>query len=131
VIPTTDQLARRKYCKWHNSFSHTTNECNYFLRQIQSALNNGRLTLGDSHQMKLDVDPFSVDMIDFAEKKVLVRQDQAGTTRGKNVVVSDEFRLKMLKPKNPKVGVWKENARRKDRSRWKSTSNFLIEKYTT
>jgi hypothetical protein len=88
------------------------------------------LTLGDGHQMKLDVDPFPVDMIDFAEKKVLVRQDQAGTTRGKNVLVSDEFRLKMLKPKNPEVGVWKENARRKDRSRWKPMSSFLIEKYT-
>jgi hypothetical protein len=129
VIPTADQLARRKYCKWHNSFSHMTNECNYFLRQIQSALNDGRLTLGDGHQMKLDVDPFPVDMIDFVEKKVLVRQDQAGTTRGKNVLVSDEFRLKMLKPKNPEVGVWKENARRKDRPRWKPTSSFLIKKY--
>jgi hypothetical protein len=39
--------------------------------------------------------------------------------------------LKMLKPKNPEVGVWKENARRKDWSRWKPTSSFLIEKYTT
>jgi hypothetical protein len=80
--------------------------------------------------MKLDVDPFSVDIINFAKKKVLVRQDQAGTTRGKNVLVSDEFRLKMLKPKKPEVGVWKENARRKDRSRWKPMSSFLIEKYT-
>jgi hypothetical protein len=31
VIPTTEQLAHIKYCKWHGSFSHTTNECNYFL----------------------------------------------------------------------------------------------------
>jgi hypothetical protein len=49
-----------------------TNECNYFHGQIQSALNDGRLTLGDGHQMKLDIDPFPVVVIDFAEKKVLV-----------------------------------------------------------
>jgi hypothetical protein len=30
TIPTVEQIARRKYCKWHDSFSHTTNECNYF-----------------------------------------------------------------------------------------------------
>jgi hypothetical protein len=32
VIPTSDQLGKRKYCKWHNSYSHTINECNYFCR---------------------------------------------------------------------------------------------------
>jgi hypothetical protein len=30
VIPSADQLAKKKYCKWHDSYSHTTNECNYF-----------------------------------------------------------------------------------------------------
>jgi hypothetical protein len=39
VISYVEQLTRRKYCKWHDSFSHTTNECNYFRQQIQSALN--------------------------------------------------------------------------------------------
>jgi hypothetical protein len=51
VIATAYQLARKKYCKWHDSFSHTTNKCNYFHRQIQSALNDGHLTLRDAHQM--------------------------------------------------------------------------------
>jgi hypothetical protein len=27
-IPTLESLAKKKYCKWHDS-SHTTNECNY------------------------------------------------------------------------------------------------------
>jgi hypothetical protein len=48
VVPIAEQLAWKKYCRWHNSFSHTTNECNYFQRHIQSALNDGRLTLGDA-----------------------------------------------------------------------------------
>jgi hypothetical protein len=29
VIPNADILAKT-YCKWHHSYTHTTNECNYF-----------------------------------------------------------------------------------------------------
>jgi hypothetical protein len=49
--------------------------------------------------MRLDSDPFpaSVNMINFEEKKVLVRTSQADSTRGKNVVVSDEPRARMMK----------------------------------
>jgi hypothetical protein len=30
VIPNADILANKTYCKWHYSYTHTTNECNYF-----------------------------------------------------------------------------------------------------
>jgi hypothetical protein len=30
VIPNADILAKKTYCKWHDSYTHTTNECNYF-----------------------------------------------------------------------------------------------------
>jgi hypothetical protein len=29
-VPTLESLAKKNYCKWHDSYSHTTNECNYF-----------------------------------------------------------------------------------------------------
>jgi hypothetical protein len=32
VVPIVKQLDRKKYCKWHDSYSHMTNECNYFHR---------------------------------------------------------------------------------------------------
>jgi hypothetical protein len=88
---TVEHLACKKYCKWHDSFSHMTNECNYFRRQIQSALNDGHLTFGENSQMKLDVDPFPVDMINFEERRVLVRTDQVATTEGKRVAVSNDL----------------------------------------
>jgi hypothetical protein len=28
TIPTLDELKRCTYCKWNNSFSHATNDCN-------------------------------------------------------------------------------------------------------
>jgi hypothetical protein len=29
-IPNVNILAKKIYCKWHNFYTHTTNECNYF-----------------------------------------------------------------------------------------------------
>jgi hypothetical protein len=98
VIPTWDQLGKRRYCKWHNSYLRTTNECIYFHQQVQSALNDGRLTLGNGARMNLDMDPFPVGVVNLEGKKVLVRSDQVGTTMGKNVIVSDDLRNKMIKP---------------------------------
>jgi hypothetical protein len=43
TIPLTEELKRRAYYKWHNSFSHVTNDCNAFCQQIQSTINEGRL----------------------------------------------------------------------------------------
>jgi hypothetical protein len=59
--------------------------------------------------MKLDTDPFPVGMVWFEEKKILVRIDQAITTKGKNVIVLDDLKDKMIKLWNLEVGVWKEN----------------------
>jgi hypothetical protein len=43
TVPFVDELKCRAYCKWYNSFYHATNDCNVFRRQIQSAINEGRL----------------------------------------------------------------------------------------
>jgi hypothetical protein len=32
TLPLTDELKRRAYCKYHNSFFHATNDCNVFHR---------------------------------------------------------------------------------------------------
>ena len=41
VIPPLEKLKRRAYCKFRNSSSHATNDCNVLRRQIQSAINEG------------------------------------------------------------------------------------------
>jgi hypothetical protein len=80
--------------------------------------------------MKLDINQILVDLIEFEEKKVPVQIDQAASTVGKNVIVSNELRNRMIKPWQPEVSVWKENTWRKHRPEWRLTSGFLIEKYT-
>jgi len=47
TIPPFEELKRRAYCKYHNSFSHATNDCNVFRRQIQSAINDERLNFAE------------------------------------------------------------------------------------
>jgi hypothetical protein len=79
--------------------------------------------------MKLDTDPFPVGMVELEHKKILVRTDQAETTKGKNVVISDDLHNRMIKPHNLEIGMWKENMQRKPALRVKPTSAMLIEKY--
>jgi hypothetical protein len=43
VIPSLEQLKKHAYCKRHNSYSHAINDCNVSRRQVQSAINEGRL----------------------------------------------------------------------------------------
>jgi hypothetical protein len=129
VISNADILAKKTYCKWHDSYTYTTNECNYFWWQVQSVINDGRLTLGDGGKMKIDTDLFPVGMVELMDKKILVRTDQDEMTKGKNVVVSNELHNRMIKPHNMKITVWKENVLRKLAKRVKPTSAMLIEKY--
>jgi hypothetical protein len=92
-------------------------------------LNDSRLTLGDGGKMKLNTDPFPIGMIERMNKKILVRTDQAETTKGKNMVISDEPRNRMIKPHIPEIGVWKKNVLRKPATRVKPMLAMLIEKY--
>jgi hypothetical protein len=86
TVPSADELKRRAYCKWHNSFSHATNDCNVFRRQIQSAINEGRLKF---QEMQVDTEPFPMNMIDIEGKKVLVRPNIADKGKGKEIVISN------------------------------------------
>jgi hypothetical protein len=87
VIPSLKQLKKHAYCKWHNSYSHATNDCNVFHQQVQSAINEGRMKFAESPQMKLDNDPFlaNMNMVELKGKKVLVRPSQAEMTKGKRL----------------------------------------------
>nr|AAQ56390.1 putative gag-pol precursor [Oryza sativa Japonica Group] len=132
IIPSQEELKCRAYCKWHDSHSHSTNDCNVFRRQVQSAIDEGRLKFTNGSKMKLDHDPFPVNTINFNDKKVLIRPEQAESTKGKGVIIG-EPRPKMIVPKKPEVGVWKENKSEASTSKaprkTKVTLDMLLEKY--
>jgi hypothetical protein len=86
IIPSVEELKRRAYCKWHNSFSHATNDCNVFRRHIQSAINKGRLKF---QEMQIDTEPFPMNMVDFEGKKVLIRPSTTDKEKGKEVIIGN------------------------------------------
>jgi hypothetical protein len=78
-FPTAQELQGRPYCKWHHLFTHTTNDCKELHRQIQSAIEQGRLILRQ-FTMKVDTRPFpSVNMVeghrDAGERSVRCQLD--------------------------------------------------------
>jgi hypothetical protein len=59
--------------------------------------------------MKLDTDPFPIGMVELEHKKILLCTDQAETTKGKSVVISDDLHNRIIKPHSLEISVWKEN----------------------
>ncbi|KAK1619170.1 hypothetical protein QYE76_024687 [Lolium multiflorum] len=63
-IPTAQELNGKPYCKWHNTFTHTTNDCRVWRQQIQMAIEQGRLIFSQ-YAMKVDTHPFpAVNMVE-------------------------------------------------------------------
>jgi hypothetical protein len=81
--------------------------------------------------MKLDKDPFStnMNMVELDGKKVLVRPFQAESTKGKEIIIGEEWMLRMIKSKGLKDGQWQKNERSKPPQCPKDTFDILMAKY--
>nr|AAX96273.1 retrotransposon protein, putative, unclassified [Oryza sativa Japonica Group]ABA93376.1 retrotransposon protein, putative, unclassified [Oryza sativa Japonica Group] len=67
TIPSAEELGKKRYCKWHNFGSHSTNDCKVFRHQIQVAIEGGKIKFDDSKKpMKVDGNPFPVNMVHTA-----------------------------------------------------------------
>jgi hypothetical protein len=84
TMPPLVEIKRHAYGKFHSSYSHATNDCNVFRRQIQSAINEGRLML---HEMQVDKQPFPINTMELQQPMILVQSHQAKATKGNNVMV--------------------------------------------
>ena len=95
-----DQLKNKKFCKFHNATSHSTNECIIFRQHIQRAIQQGRLKFDTPQKMKVDDNPFLGDqnMVDArllkGKTKVLTstKSREAGTVDPKMQISDDEYR---------------------------------------
>ena len=61
VMLPPDQLKNKKFYKFHNAISHSTNECRVFRQHIQRAIQQGRLKFDTPWKMKVDDNPFLGD----------------------------------------------------------------------
>jgi hypothetical protein len=63
--------------------SQATNDCNVFRRQIQSAINEGRLKFQE------DTEPFPMNVIDFNGKKILIQPSTTDKGKDKEVIIGN------------------------------------------
>ena len=61
VMLPPEQLKNKKFCKFHNATSHSTNECRIFWQHIQRAIQQGRLKFDTPWKIKVDDNPFLGD----------------------------------------------------------------------
>jgi hypothetical protein len=85
IIPSVEELKGRVYCKWHDSFLHNTNNCDVFRRQIQSAINEGRLRF--QKEVRIDRPPFPATTLEPTSKKFIVWPCAADKSKDKNISI--------------------------------------------
>ena len=68
MILSADELRNRKCYKWHNTVSHSTSECRVFCKEIQSAVEAGKIKFeAPEKPMKIDGHPFSTNMVEVVD----------------------------------------------------------------
>jgi hypothetical protein len=80
VIPSAAELKKIQYCKWHNTTSHSTNECKVFRQQLQSAIESRRIKFGNfktQKPMKIDQHSFPANMLDAKGKTKVLTSEAA------------------------------------------------------
>ncbi|CAL2260310.1 unnamed protein product [Prunus armeniaca] len=91
-MPKPEELKGRQYCRWHNSWNHSTNSCVVFRDVIQEGITAGRLKLAEK-PLSVTTDPFpqpQVNMVNlnWPERKKDRPAMQAGPSRSR--IVSKE-----------------------------------------
>ncbi|MDD0193465.1 hypothetical protein PSY30_23450, partial [Shigella flexneri] len=60
VLPSVEQMKGKVFCKFHNSWRHSTNNCVVFRDVVQDLIDQGKLKFPEKSKstMKVDSDPF-------------------------------------------------------------------------
>ena len=131
-----DQLKNKKFCKFHNATSHSTNECRLFWQHIQMAIQQGRLKFDTPRKMKVDDNPFPRDqnMVDArllkGKTKVLTstRAKESGTIDPKMQISADEY-IEIKRHCDQQKSRYKQGETSRDRAiRPCVTSRILLNK---
>ncbi|CAL9012727.1 unnamed protein product [Prunus brigantina] len=83
-MPKPEEIKGRQYCRWHNSWNHSTNSCVVFRDVIQEGITAGRLKLAEKAPT-VTTDPFpqpQVNMVNlnWPEQKRTSVFDRIGTS---------------------------------------------------
>ena len=69
-IPSAEELMKKRYCKYHNSNTHNTNDYKVFRDIIQQAINKGKIGLEKAKGgMGIEGHPFLANMVSSSFQK--------------------------------------------------------------
>ena len=100
MIPLTEELKGKKYCKFHNATNHSTNECKIFCFHVQKAIEQGRIKFEPTKKPTMDIDkhPFlGVHMVEFQLAKgktkvlTLTKVKEDGSVDPKVQILANEY----------------------------------------
>ncbi|XP_043717501.1 uncharacterized protein LOC122665417 [Telopea speciosissima] len=85
-IPSAEEIKGKRYCKWHNSFTHNTNGCIVLRMALQQAINDGCLKFPNKGKgiMLVDENPFlPINMVDadLSKLRLLKRKEPLVTLK--------------------------------------------------
>ena len=82
-----DGVKDKKFCGYHNTNSHSINDCHVFRQRIQKAIQEGHLNFNS--KMKIDGQPFPQNLVSFSMNMV-----SADKEKGKmKVLISDRAKV--------------------------------------
>ena len=132
-----DQLKNKKFCKFHNATSHSTNECRVFRQHIQRAIQQGRLKFDTPRKIKVDDNPFprNQNMVDaklLKGKTKVLTSTRARETRiidPEMQISADEYR-EIRRRRDQQKSQYEQGETSRDRAiRPHVTSRILLNKW--
>jgi hypothetical protein len=137
VILKSEERRSKKYCKVHNSLTHSTNECKVFKQQIQSAIEQGRLTFDkpNKSKMKIDEQPFPQNMFNatLPKSKVMIltsdKAKKSGTVESSLQMTAREYQKIQQGREEQKSQFEQGESSRSVSLRPRVTSRILLNKW--
>ncbi|KAL2491907.1 putative retroelement [Abeliophyllum distichum] len=81
-LPNSEQIKGKKYCKWHNAWSHTNNSFLVLRHVLQDVIESGQITFVSKKKIAMDENPFP-QLIDV--NMIISNLDKFGFSRFKLV----------------------------------------------
>nr|ABA98801.1 retrotransposon protein, putative, unclassified [Oryza sativa Japonica Group] len=91
TIPSAEELGKKRYCKWHNSGSHSTNDCKVFRQQIQVAIEGGKIRFCWNEGMRLpfiENCPGCNDIVESSSRSYSRADEAKRLAKGKSIVAA-------------------------------------------
>ncbi|BFG30042.1 hypothetical protein CerSpe_163160 [Prunus speciosa] len=92
-LPKLEELKGREYCRWHNSWNHSTNSCVVFTDVIQEGITAGRLKLAEKPP-SVTTDPFPQAQVNMVNLNWPERRENASSSRSRRITKEDAQRPK-------------------------------------